>query len=161
MPARASARHSPRPFWTATADLLVARDPALEPVLQFAGDPKADALALRVAGALHRIAQDGCDRELAGLYTRADGSRARRSARLLSAALRANRDRLEIYLAHAPQTNEVARSAMLLGGFLTVAHAWRLPLAVLEIGASAGLNLLFDRYRYEFGEWSWGAKMLA
>jgi hypothetical protein len=47
---------------------------------------------------------------------------------------------------------------MLLGGFLTVAHAWRLPLAVLEIGASAGLNLLFDRYRYDFGEWTWGAK---
>jgi hypothetical protein len=67
-------------------------------------------------------------------------------------------DRLEAYLAQAPQTNEVARSAMLLGGFLTVAHACPLPLAVLEIGASAGLNLLFDRYRYEFGSWRWGTQ---
>jgi hypothetical protein len=61
------------------------------------------------------------------------------------------------YLAGAPQTNEPARSAMLLGGFLTIAPAARLPLTVFEIGASAGLNLIFDRYRYDFGGWQWGA----
>ena len=137
-------------------DLLAAHDPGVQPVARFAGDPKAGALALRVAGALHRIARDGRDDRLAELYSHADASQARDSAPLLSSTLRANGDRLEIYLAHAPQTNEVARSAMLLGGFLTVAHAWRLPLAVLEIGASAGLNLLFDRYRYDFREWTWG-----
>jgi hypothetical protein len=142
----------------AAIELLTARDPALDPVSRFAGDPKTAALSLRVAGALHRIAQDGRDPRLAELYACADAARARRSAPFLSSALGANRDLLESYLAHAPQTNEVARSAMLLGGFLTVAQAWRLPLAVLEIGASAGLNLLFDRYRYDFGGWTWGAR---
>src|SRR5439155_2214911 len=54
------------------------------------------------------------------------------------------------------QTNEVGRSAALLGGFLEVAHRTHLPLRVLEIGASAGLNLRWDRYRYESAEGAWG-----
>ncbi len=47
------------------------------------------------------------------------------------------------------QTNEVGRSALLVPTFLDVA-AGR-PLALVEIGASAGLNLLFDRYGYDYG----------
>jgi hypothetical protein len=139
------------------AERLSASDPALDPVAEFPGDPKAGALALRVAGALHRIAQDGSDRRLTRLYARAEAYRAGRSAELLSSTLAANRDLLEAYVGRAPQTNEVARSAMLLGGFLTIAEAARRPLAVLEIGASAGLNLLFDRYRFDLGSWAWGA----
>jgi hypothetical protein len=54
------------------------------------------------------------------------------------------------------QTNEVGRSAALLGGFLEVAHRTRLPLRILEIGASAGLNLQWDRYRYEANNAGWG-----
>src|SRR5215218_1913808 len=44
------------------------------------------------------------------------------------------------------QTNEVRRSACLLPAFCWVARlAGDRPLALLEIGASAGLNLLWDR----------------
>jgi hypothetical protein len=49
------------------------------------------------------------------------------------------------------QTNEVGRCVALLPCLATVADTARQPLAVLEVGASAGLNLLFDRYRYVFG----------
>jgi hypothetical protein len=47
------------------------------------------------------------------------------------------------------QTNERARCAGLLGGFLEIARRSGLPLRLLEVGASAGLNLRFDSYRDE------------
>jgi hypothetical protein len=48
------------------------------------------------------------------------------------------------------QTNEVRRSACLLPAFATIAAASGAPLALIEIGPSAGLNLLFDRYHYDY-----------
>jgi hypothetical protein len=55
-----------------------------------------------------------------------------------------------------PQTNEVARSSAILGGCLTIAEVSRMPLEILEIGSSSGLNLGFDRYSYDFGAATWG-----
>ncbi|WP_313608435.1 DUF2332 domain-containing protein, partial [Rhizobium sp.] len=55
-----------------------------------------------------------------------------------------------------PQTNEVRRSAVLLPGFLTLAELTGKPLVLSEVGASAGLNLQFDRYQYLLGDLAWG-----
>src|SRR5712691_6979593 len=50
------------------------------------------------------------------------------------------------------QTNEPRRCTVLLPAFTTVARlAGGRPLALIEVGASAGLNLLFDRYGYDYG----------
>jgi hypothetical protein len=50
------------------------------------------------------------------------------------------------------QTNEPRRCTVLLPAFATVGRlAAGTPLALIEIGASAGLNLLFDRYGYDYG----------
>lgn len=50
------------------------------------------------------------------------------------------------------QTSEVRRCALLLPAFgLAAARARGRPLALVEIGASAGLNLLWDRYSYDYG----------
>jgi len=50
------------------------------------------------------------------------------------------------------QTNEVGRCSALLPVFTLVSHlVGGRPLALVEVGASAGLNLLFDRYAYDYG----------
>ncbi|HKA04248.1 MAG TPA: DUF2332 domain-containing protein, partial [Acidimicrobiales bacterium] len=50
------------------------------------------------------------------------------------------------------QTNEVGRCAAVLLCLAAVATQSGRPLAVLEVGASAGLNLGFDRFRYVYGD---------
>ncbi len=54
------------------------------------------------------------------------------------------------------QTNEAGRSAALLGGFLLAGRGTAGRLRLLELGASAGLNLRWDLFRYEVGEEAWG-----
>jgi hypothetical protein len=119
----------------------------------------ADAGPLRVLGGLHYLVLSGAAPELAALYPPAgDGAdRAGLSAALVDAA-RAHQDRLAAIMTSPPQTNEVARSRCLVGGFLTVATETGLPLRCLEIGSSAGLNQNWNLYCYEFGEaGGWGA----
>jgi len=48
------------------------------------------------------------------------------------------------------QTNAVRRSAVLYPAIAQVARATDGPLALVELGPSAGLNMLFDRYRYDY-----------
>jgi hypothetical protein len=125
--------------------------------LGWPGDPKADALALRFAGGLHALVLSGASPALARVYPAAgvetDGE-ALWSA--VADALKTHGPALLRFLDSAPQTNEVARCAVLLGGFLAIARRTGRPLALLEIGASAGLNLHWDDYGYDFGEASWG-----
>jgi len=49
------------------------------------------------------------------------------------------------------QTNDIRRCVALRVGLAHVQRCWPGPLALAEAGASAGLNLLFDRYRYHLG----------
>jgi hypothetical protein len=50
------------------------------------------------------------------------------------------------------QTNEVGRCAALLPALGLVAHRSGTPFWQIEVGASAGLNLLWDRYNYTYLE---------
>ena len=50
------------------------------------------------------------------------------------------------------QTNVVRRSALLLPAFLRAIGNWNeAPVVLVEVGASAGLNLFWDRYGYDYG----------
>ncbi len=63
---------------------------------------------------------------------------------------RAHRDELvELVAGRVPQTNEIGRSALLLVGLADVASRSG-PLAHLDVGASAGLNLLLEHYGYDY-----------
>lgn len=54
---------------------------------------------------------------------------------------------LEIVRTRRTQTNEIGRCATLLPALGSLPQ----PLALIEVGASAGLNLLLDRYAYDYG----------
>jgi hypothetical protein len=64
---------------------------------------------------------------------------------------------VELIHSRRVQTNEVGRSSTLQPAFAVVAARAGLPLALVEVGASAGLNLVGDRYRYSYDEVESGA----
>ncbi|RDS80280.1 DUF2332 domain-containing protein [Dyella psychrodurans] len=132
-------------------------EPALRAVASWAGGPLPDVLALRVAGALHALVLDGCVPDLARCYPggdrEGDASALRHAA---IAALASHSDVLAAYLSTPPQTNEVGRSAVLFGGFMVIGEYTGLPLRLFELGASAGLNMNWDRYRYRLGDYVTG-----
>jgi hypothetical protein len=121
------------------------------------GDTAGSAPPLRLLGAAHRMALDGRAPALAARYpsTGGDGDPAGAWAALRD-LLEERPGDLRAGLARPVQTNEVGRAAALLGGFLTVARDTGLPLQVLELGASAGLNLRWDHFRYGDGDGAWG-----
>lgn len=72
-----------------------------------------------------------------------------------SFALSHSEDIVELLATRLVQTNEVRRCAYLFPSMI-VAARWfeERPLALVEIGTSAGLNLLWDKYAYRYGEQS-------
>jgi hypothetical protein len=124
--------------------------------------PLDDAVTLRFLGGVHRLVLTGKAPELArwfptagGIFADDEGDRAAAAAAFL-AACEQHRDELVASLDVGVQTNEMARCAALAVGFTEVLRTTGLPLRLLEVGASAGLNLRWDRWRYESGATSWG-----
>lgn len=106
-------------------------------------------------GAAHYLLRAAPDHPLAGYYPTLGGAAppgpgafaAFRSFCLeRAAAIRA------ILAARITQTNETRRCAYLLPAFQTVAALSGLPLALIEIGPSAGLNMRWDSYHYDYGD---------
>ena len=139
------------------ADRIDADSPVGERVLGWSGDPtsKGDSVALRLAGALHALVLSGRSAALGACYppNRTDDDTLWQA---IAQAMEREAPFILDRLTSAPQTNEVRRSGALLPGFLTVAQLFGKPLILSEIGASAGLNLHWDRYRYDLANSHWG-----
>lgn len=112
------------------------------------GKPMADALPLRASGGLHALYLTGAAPSLGGLYAAEPVD----AGPLINAAIDAHDAALLPWLDGPPQTNEAARSSNYAAAMLWLA-ARGLPgrFESIEIGSSAGINLMMDRYRYDLG----------
>lgn len=113
----------------------------------FTGDigPGGASLPLRLAGALHALVLTGRDAHLRAVYPPAKVEDDRLIQTVWQAIDR-HEDFIIGWMASAPQTNEVRRSAVMIAGAHFLANRFHLPFVTSELGASAGLNLGWDRY---------------
>lgn len=131
--------------------------PVWEALAGLEGGPNGTVLGLRFMGAVHRLVLEDSLPDLARRYPSTGGEGDPDATwPLFRQAVINRREVIRALAEKRCQTNEVGRSAALLGGFLEAAHRSGLPLRILEIGASAGLNLRWDRYRYESAHGAWG-----
>lgn len=111
------------------------------------GDRAAAALALRLNGALHALARSGVVASLAAVYAARAGDIDRAVADAFAMADATLADAVPV----PTQTNEVARCGAIVAGLMTAAAQFDQPIDLLELGASAGLNLNLAHYAYCLG----------
>ena len=123
-------------------------------VLDWPGNPshEGDALPLRLVGGLHDLARSGEAPELSAIFPPNAAPDDAQIWNALAGLLVSHAARLNPLLDGPPQTNEIGRSNGLMAGLLVLSERFGLPFALYELGASAGLNSLLDRYGYRLGE---------
>ncbi len=110
-----------------------------------------DAMPLRLAGGFHHLLLTGADDRLAEVYARAITNQTAVDALVLDLTHKFDA-RLLPWLDGPPQTNEAGRSASIMAGLLWLAQRVRAPrFDLFELGASAGVNTMIDRYFFRLG----------
>ncbi len=136
-----------------------------EKMAAWTGDlgPSGASVPLRYAGALHAMVRQDMDADLCAAYPPV--SKSLKDAdfwHVIEQAVSANTAFILDWLESAPQTNEVRRAAILVPGFMEIVRRTGLQKFKLsELGASAGLNMIWDQYGYQFGSARWGASNAA
>jgi hypothetical protein len=119
-------------------------------------DPGPSGLALRLLGSVHRLVLAGRAPELAPYYPSVGGAWSSAGEEAVLGFLATRGDEVRPLLDQPPQTNEVGRATALVGGLLRLTARWPLPVRLFEIGASGGLNLRADRFRFTGPAGDWG-----
>lgn len=116
-------------------------------IADWKGAPLADALPLRAAGGIHALHLAGTAHELAPIYADAEDIN---DAAIVAGAVHRHEAALLPWLGGPPQTNEAGRSSNFIAAMLWLADRGLPPrFDCLEIGSSAGINLMMDRYHYD------------
>jgi hypothetical protein len=143
--------HGSSPLYERLVEGLV-RDP---PVLSLAARCRRGQPPNLFFAAVHFLLLKGVRHELSTFYASITGAQRRRGnpyPYFRAFCLEHYEAVLRLISTRLVQTNEVARYACLVPAFALVAQrAQGRPLAMIEVGASAGLGLLWDSYSYDFG----------
>ncbi len=128
------------------AQRLTHGTPLTDRLFAWQGDigPRGDSVPLRLCGALHALRLDG-DATLAAVYppeTVNDDA----LWQAVDQSLTRHAPFIDTFIDSPPQTNEVRRAAALIVAAQVVASHFPNPKRVSELGASAGLNLNWDRF---------------
>lgn len=113
--------------------------------------PAAHQLPVTMFAAIHDLLLADPSRELAQWYPNLNPAPRGDDPMpvLLEFCQRQRQELIALVQSRVPQTNEVGRSAVLLVGLAQLAVDCG-ALALLDVGASAGLNLLADHYGYDY-----------
>ncbi|MEO0765395.1 MAG: DUF2332 family protein [Pseudomonadota bacterium] len=113
----------------------------------YAGDigPAGHSLPLRICGGLHALVLQQRDAALVDAYPPNSASDVVLEEAVLN-ALKSHEDFLLDWTHSPPQTNEVRRSAALIAMANVALSHFDRPIVLSELGASGGLNLMWDKF---------------
>ena len=101
-------------------------------------------------GAVHYLLLGGLDHALGAVYR--GESDADPGPLFADLCLRYRDEIIAIVSTHHTNTNEVGRSAVIGPALTAAAKRLGAPIALVDVGCSAGLNLLCDTYRLDYGD---------
>ena len=119
------------------------------------GLPLEDALPLRLAGGFHHLHLTGSDDRLTPVYRGILTDQSQVDETVL-AVVRDHDEKLLPWFDSPPQTNEAGRSASFMVGLKWLSGRLGPKFELNELGASAGINSMMDRYHYDLGDVSAG-----
>ncbi len=140
---------------------IKANGPVAGLVKNFGEDPAKGALALRIAGAVHYLANKGRAGSLQPAYQSLRAPGEAEFAVALVALAEAHGTVFQSFIARPPQTNEINRLAALIPAMSEVSSRFDLPLDLYELGTSGGLLLAPDQCSIDYGSFAWGDGVIA